>query len=198
MHESESVGGGDDVLGRRDPSTVEVAGTVMREPNTRWRLIRLAMLAFDVLSVLAGIVLATTARYEGSLDELNGRGLAVGLALSVLVFPLASTSLRLHQGRYAVGSLEELRSLGVAVGITAAVVLGAVVVVGGNPRLLPLSVPPIAAVVSVFIMMMFRLAIRSQREGAVRPRAGQRTLVFGAGNAGEQLIRSMLADPSSP
>ena len=47
-------------------------------------------------------------------------------------------------------------------------------------------------------MIGFRLVIRSQREGAVRPRTGQRTLVFGAGDAGDQLIRSMLGDPDSP
>jgi len=174
-----------------------MTGVTGKDRNVRWKLIRLAMLGGDLISLGAGLVLATAARYEGSLDQMNVRGLIVGMALMTLVFPLASTLLRLHQGRYAVGSAEELKSLGAAVGLTALAVL-AFVAVEGNPRLLPLSVPAIAAVLAFVIMIGFRLAIRSQREGAVRPRTGQRTLVFGAGIAGEQLIRSMLADPASP
>jgi FlaA1/EpsC-like NDP-sugar epimerase len=64
--------------------------------------------------------------------------------------------------------------------------------------MLPLSVPFIAAAVSVVMMLAFRLVVRSQREGAVRPRTGQRTLVFGAGDGGHQLIRSMLGSVDSP
>ncbi|SNR77083.1 polysaccharide biosynthesis protein [Blastococcus mobilis] len=168
-----------------------------KDRNWRWTIIRLAMLGGDLISLAAGLVLATTARYTGSLDQMNTNGLLVGMALTTLVFPIASTVLRLHQGRYAVGSAEELKSLGAAVGITALAVL-TVVALAGSPRLLPLSVPAIAAVLSFVIMIGFRLALRSQREGAVRPRTGQRTLVFGAGIAGEQLVRSMLADPASP
>ncbi|MGY1831710.1 polysaccharide biosynthesis protein [Geodermatophilus sp. SYSU D01180] len=168
-----------------------------KDPGLRWRLIRLAMLGGDVVSLLAGLVLAVTARYEGALHEIDTKGLVVSMALAILVFPVASTALRLHQGRYAVGSVDELKSLATAVGLTALTVL-AVVAAVGTPRLLPLSVPPIAAVLSFVIMAAFRLAIRSQREGAVRPRTGQRTLVFGAGIAGEQLVRSMLGDPDSP
>jgi FlaA1/EpsC-like NDP-sugar epimerase len=163
----------------------------------RWKLIRYAMLAGDLVSMQAGLVLAMTARYAGSVDRMNARGLVVGMALTILVFPLASAGLRLHQGRYAVGSAEELKCLGAAVGITSLSILG-VVAVSGSPRLMPLSVPVIGGVVSFVMMIGFRLAIRSQREGAIRPRTGQRTLVFGAGIAGEQLIRSMLADPASP
>jgi FlaA1/EpsC-like NDP-sugar epimerase len=155
------------------------------------------MLAVDILSLLAGLVLATTARYEGSLDKMNGRGLLVGLALTVVVFSLTSPVLRLHQGRYAVGSAEELKTLATAVGVSTLVV-SSVILWAGSPRLLPLSVPAIGAAVSFVLMLSFRLAVRSQREGAVRPRTGQRTLVFGAGAAGEQLVRSMLSDPESP
>lgn len=97
-----------------------------------------------------------------------------------------------------VGSAEELKGLSVAVGLTFLVILSAVTAVGGDPRLLPLSVPSITAACSLVIGLGFRLAIRSQREGAIRARTGQRALVFGVGSAEEQLIRSMLGDPASP
>jgi FlaA1/EpsC-like NDP-sugar epimerase len=163
---------------------------------SQWRLVRCVMFALDILSLNAGLVLATAARYEGSLDAANADGLLIGLVAATVVFPVGSMVLRLHQGRYGVGSADELKALGGAVTLAALVVL-AVDVAAGAPRLLPLSVPPIAAVLAFVLMMMVRLVIRSQREGAVRPRTGQRTLIFGAGDAGEQLIRSMLSDPAS-
>jgi len=171
---------------------------MMPSPSgARWRLLRCVMLVVDLVSLQVGLVLATAARYEGELDHVNVRGLFVTLALAVLVFPAASIGLRLHQGRHAVGSADELKALGAAVGLTGLVVLAADVAVG-SPRLVPLSVPAMATAVGFVLMLAFRLAIRSQREGAVRPRTGQPTLVFGAGDAAEQLIRSMLSDPASP
>ncbi|WP_222192750.1 nucleoside-diphosphate sugar epimerase/dehydratase [Modestobacter italicus] len=168
---------------------------IVQDPAARWRLLRGAVLAVDVAALHAGIVLATTARYDGALDQANTTGLLLGMALVTVVFPVAATALRLHQGRYAVGSADEVKALGAAVALTALALLG-LDAAAGTPRLLPLSVPPIAAVLAFVLMIGCRLAIRSQREGAARPRTGRRTLVFGAGDAGEQLIRSMLGDPA--
>jgi FlaA1/EpsC-like NDP-sugar epimerase len=164
---------------------------------SRWRLARCVLLVADVLSLHAGLVLATAARYEGSLDNANSTGLLVGVIIATLVFPATSAVLRLHQGRYGIGTADELKALGSAVALTALTVL-AVDAAAGAPRLLPLSVPLIAAVLAFVLMMTIRMVIRAQREGAVRPRTGQPTLVFGAGDAGGQLIRSMLSDPESP
>ncbi len=163
---------------------------------SQWRLVRCVMFGVDLLSLYAGLVLATAARYEGSLEDANARGLLAGLVVVTVVFPAASALLRLHQGRYGVGTADELKALGTAIAITAVVLL-VIDLAAGAPRLLPLSVPPIGAVLSFVMMMGVRLAIRSQREGAVRPRTGTPTLVFGAGDAGDQLIRSMLSDPAS-
>ncbi|MGY1914939.1 polysaccharide biosynthesis protein [Blastococcus sp. SYSU DS0973] len=164
---------------------------------SRWKVIRYLILVVDVLSLQAGLVLATAARYEGSLGNANAQGLLAGMIVSTVVFCTASVLLRLHQGRYGVGRAEELKALAAAIAVTAFVVL-VLDAAAGTPRLLPLSVPPIGAALSFVLMMAVRLVIRSQREGAVRPRTGLPTLVFGAGDAGDQLIRSMLSDPQSP
>ncbi|MGY2083165.1 polysaccharide biosynthesis protein [Blastococcus sp. SYSU DS0539] len=166
-------------------------------PATRWRFVRGLMLVVDLISLHAGLVLALAARYEGSLEDSNPSGILVGILVLTAVFPATSAALRLHQGRYGVGSADELKALGLAVGVGAAALL-TVDLAAGTPRLLPLSVPVIGAVLSLVLMTAVRLVIRSQREGAVRPRTGQPTLVFGAGDAAEQLIRSMLSDPQSP
>jgi FlaA1/EpsC-like NDP-sugar epimerase len=167
------------------------------DTRARWRLISGAMLLVDLFCLVAGLLLATAARYLGSLDSANPRGLLAGAAVLVLAYPLAAFTLRLHQGRYGVGSADEAKSLALAVGLSGLILL-ALDAAAGVPRLLPLSVPSVAAVLALVLMIGYRLVIRAQREGAVRPRSGQRTLVFGAGAAGDQLIRSMLADPESP
>jgi FlaA1/EpsC-like NDP-sugar epimerase len=153
------------------------------------------MLVLDVVSLLAALVLATAGRYQGSLDRMDPLGLTVGSAVVVLVYPAVAGLRRLHQGRHGIGSAEEITDLAVAVGLTALALL-AVVVAWGSPRLLPLSVPPATGVLGLVLLLGYRLVIRQQREGAARPRSGTRTLVFGAGAGGRQLIRSMLADPA--
>ena len=168
----------------------------LRSSTPTWQLARLALLLADLLSLHAGLCLATAARYDGELDRINGRGLLVGTAVAAVVFVALSLVLRLHQGRYAVGSADESKGLAAAVAAVGIGVL-AVVLAAGPPRLLPLSVPFLGAALSFVLMLGFRLVIRRQREGALRPREGLPTLVFGAGDAGEQLVRSMLGDPAS-
>jgi FlaA1/EpsC-like NDP-sugar epimerase len=142
-------------------------------------------------------VLATVARYEGALDQISVWGLVLGTAVAAVTFSAVGAALKLHQGRYAIGSAEESKGLAAAVAVAAVAVLVVDVVVG-SPRPLPLSAPLVGAAVALVLMLMFRLVVRSHREGAIRPRTGQRTLVFGAGDAGRQLIKSMLGTPDSP
>jgi FlaA1/EpsC-like NDP-sugar epimerase len=169
----------------------------LRRSAPCWRLARLALLLADLLSLHAGLSLAAAARYDGELDRINGRGLLIGTAVAAVVFVALSLVFRLHQGRYAVGSADESKGLATAVAAVGISVL-AVVLAAGPPRLLPLSVPFLGGALSFVLMLGFRLVIRRQREGALRPREGLPTLVFGAGNAGEQMVRSMLGDPASP
>ncbi|SFK92870.1 NDP-sugar epimerase, includes UDP-GlcNAc-inverting 4,6-dehydratase FlaA1 and capsular polysaccharide biosynthesis protein EpsC [Geodermatophilus ruber] len=170
---------------------------MLRKPAPRWRLARLALLLTDLMSLYAGLTLAAAARYDGALGRIDVGGLLVGTAVAAVVFVALSLTLRLHQGRYALASTDEVKALSLTL---AAVALGggAAVLVAGSPRPLPLSVPFLGAVLSFVLMLGCRLVIRRQREGALRPREGRPTLVFGAGDAGEQLVRSMLGDPASP
>jgi FlaA1/EpsC-like NDP-sugar epimerase len=163
----------------------------------RWTLTRLLLLLADLLSLLAGLTLVAVARYDGEFERIDIAGLLICTAVGASAFSVLSGVLRLHQGRYAVGSFDEFKCLAIAA-TGASVLVFVFDAVAGTPRLVPLSVPLVAAAVSLVQMSAFRLAIRSQREGAIRPRTGQPTLVFGAGDAGQQLIRSMLGDPNSP
>jgi FlaA1/EpsC-like NDP-sugar epimerase len=157
----------------------------------------LALFAADVLSLYTGLVLALVARFEGDLDRVSFGNVLLGTAACGLTFAAVSYTLRLHRGRYAVGSADEIKVLAGSVALSAAM-LFALDLLAGTPRPLPLSVPLLGGVISFVLMLGFRLVLRSQREGALRPRMGRPTLVFGAGEAGHQLVRSMLGDPTSP
>jgi FlaA1/EpsC-like NDP-sugar epimerase len=163
----------------------------------RWAAARTAILVADLLCLSTGIVLAWVARFDGNLAQIGSAGVLFSAALLLAGFSMAARFLRLHQGRYAVGSVDEMKGLAVAVAIGTAVT-SVVDLAAGRFRMVPPSVPPVGGVMAFVVMLALRLAIRSQREGAVRPRTGRPTLVFGAGDAGRQLIASMLATPESP
>ncbi len=166
-------------------------------PAPRWGLLRLPILLGDLLSLYAGLVLGDTARLDGAFAHIHGARLLIVAAVSMVAFLAMSAVLRLHQGRYALGTAEEFK--GLATAIAPMVVVGCLtVLVAGRSEMLPLSVPFLGAAFAFLLMLAFRLVIRGRREGALRPREGRPTLVFGAGQAGDDLIRSMLTHPESP
>ncbi|MDK3257139.1 polysaccharide biosynthesis protein [Blastococcus capsensis] len=173
------------------------SGAVHRRATWRWRLRRWGLLTVDVLLIAGGLVLASIARYDGDVTRIDLSGLVWAAGIAVSVYPLVSAALRLHQGRHPVGSADELTAMGLAV--TAALVTVVVAdVTAGAPSMVPRSVPLIAAPMAFVFMLAIRLTVRRLRELSVRPQQGRRTLVFGAGDAGHQLVRSMLGRPDSP
>jgi FlaA1/EpsC-like NDP-sugar epimerase len=162
-----------------------------------WRLRRWGLFGTDALLLASGLTLGAAARYDGALERIDRTGLLAAALVMVAVYAGFSAALRLHQGRHALGTVDEITSLATAVA-GATLVLSAIAVVSGSPRMLPLSVPLIGAVFAFVMMLAVRLVVRRQRESSVRPSAGRRVLVFGAGAAGTQLIRAMLHDPRSP
>ena len=118
-------------------------------------------------------------------------------ALAVAAHTLFARVVRLHHGRAILGSHEEMIMLGVvtgAVGVAAAV---------GNMALpdplVPRSVPVAATFMTLAVGAAGRATWRRLRElddelrasGASRP-----ALILGAGDAGRQLVESMLRDPA--
>jgi FlaA1/EpsC-like NDP-sugar epimerase len=158
---------------------------------------RAGLLATDAVFLIAGLWLASAARYEGAIERIDGRSVLLIGVIGAVAYVLLSSLLRLHHGRYPVGSADEL--LAVALGVAgAALVEMSADIAGGSPRLVPLSALPVAAAIALVLMTAVRLGIRRQREVAARPQGGVRTLVFGAGDAGHQLVTSMLTNRQSP
>jgi FlaA1/EpsC-like NDP-sugar epimerase len=174
-----------------------LSAAAQRRMLWRWRMRRWGLLGSDVALIAAGLVLASIARYDGELHRIDQIGLLTATAIATTTYVLVSTGLRLHQGRHPVGSADELTAMGIAVSCSFVVLLG-VDIADSAPHMVPRSVPVLAAALSLVLIVLTRLVVRRLREGAARPQEGRRTLVFGAGDAGHQLVRSMLGRPESP
>ncbi|SDY75667.1 NDP-sugar epimerase, includes UDP-GlcNAc-inverting 4,6-dehydratase FlaA1 and capsular polysaccharide biosynthesis protein EpsC [Modestobacter sp. DSM 44400] len=168
-----------------------------RQPLLAWRVRRWSLLGVDVMALVAGLALASAARRDFDVRLIDRTGLLFAAAVIAAAFVAMSLTLRLPQGRHTVGSAEESTALAVAVTV-AAIVTVAADLVTGPPRVVPLSVPVVGAALSFVLMLGLRLVVRHQRQAASRRRAGVPTLVFGAGVAGGQLIRSMTESVGGP
>ncbi|WP_285690710.1 nucleoside-diphosphate sugar epimerase/dehydratase [Actinoplanes sp. NBRC 103695] len=103
----------------------------------------------------------------------------------------------LYRGRYGFGTFEEVR----AIFTTAlAVVIVLVAIDLAMPRRpLPLSAALVGGPVALVVMCAVRYVRRLQHERRLRPNAQSATpvLLFGAGAAGQRLLRSLMQDPMS-
>ena len=107
---------------------------------------------------------------------------------------LVGYTLRLYRGRYKFGSFDEVS------GVVQTVLL---VTVGwltftliAAPRGLPRTIPILSGVLALSAMLAGRFLLRFVRERMLVQRNGDRTLVYGAGEGGQQLLRAMLSPDS--
>nr|WP_225853980.1 nucleoside-diphosphate sugar epimerase/dehydratase [Micromonospora sp. AMSO31t] len=141
--------------------------------------------------------MAVWARYEFDLTAAQ-LAQAVAVAAAAAALHLGGTVVRRrYAGRHPLGSLAEIRGLAATTAVTAAVLLLALAPLPERP--VPASTPVLGAALALLLMFGTRSVYRQQRDRALRPRAAdaQKVLLFGAGSAGEGLLRSMVSDPAS-
>lgn len=117
--------------------------------------------------------------------------LAVGNALLYLGL---SRVVRLHQGRASTASLEEMVLLGAVACWSGAFVFGVNFVEHWIPRSIPLGATLGALVIAAWGRASWR-RLKERDDMVGRPEDSTRVLVIGAGEAGRELISSMLRDP---
>ncbi|HXH57685.1 nucleoside-diphosphate sugar epimerase/dehydratase [Iamia sp.] len=147
---------------------------------------------------MGAVVLALWMRYEsdvpaGSIDALPLILLIVGTTQL-----LAGWSQGLYMGRWRFGGFEEVWALARAVAMTTVVLLGVNVAVASRP--IPLSACVAQGIITLLFTASLRWSWRLLLERKLRP-AGEdltRVVVVGAGEAGDQLIRSMMRNPEGP
>jgi FlaA1/EpsC-like NDP-sugar epimerase len=96
---------------------------------------------------------------------------------------------RLFEGLWKYTSLWDLRNIVVAVGVSTIGFAAVAQVVNTGPRY-PISIFIIDSVLLICVMCAVRLTRRIYRE-VFRPISGRRMLIYGAGDAGELIVRDM-------
>ena len=120
------------------------------------------------------------------------------LVLLALYLLLGGVLLRLHKGRAVLATVDET----VLLGIAAASVGVAFFVVNLFFLWVPRSFPLTTAALALVIMLLGRAAYRSlvltERRRSASGAEAERAVIIGAGDAGRQVIASMLHTPGSP
>lgn len=142
-----------------------------------------------------GLSAATWFRYDGAMDRINGANLLHMVIVAIVAQWALGFALRTYQGRYYIGSVGQAGNLAV-------VVLGVGWLLFGYQLLTPsLFVPRTVPLIAPFLVFVLaggaRLMIRATAERSARSAkaVARRVIVFGAGEVGRQLVKSMLAEP---
>jgi FlaA1/EpsC-like NDP-sugar epimerase/lipopolysaccharide/colanic/teichoic acid biosynthesis glycosyltransferase len=203
--------GGDSTSDNRDPTRVNVPATVTDKSagtakgvgsypfpftSAPWPKM-LGSLAVPIVDGIAWIVALSTAawfRYDGNLDQISVPNLAHIAIAAIVVQWVLGFALRSYRGRYYLGSVEQAGNLAV-------VALGVALFLFGYQLLTPsLFVPRSVPLTAPFIMLVLAGGARLMIRGATGRSAGsadvvaRRVIVFGAGEAGRQLVKSMLSE----
>jgi len=154
--------------------------------------------ALDAVAWIVSIPFATVARYDFELREVRPGGIALAVLIAVTLQLVIGFSLGLYRRRYHYGSFDEARMVAYSVAGTAAVSLVIARAFGGT--LIPRSVPVVSAFLALVIASVVRYMVRIFEDRKLRPAVdrSEPVVVFGAGNAGAQITRTMLRSPASP
>jgi len=157
-----------------------------------WVRRRILQVTWDAFSWAFAVPLALLFRYDFSVNpKLMLIALAAGIAAAI-VHILAGSIFHLYQGRYIVGSFDEV--LGVVVTTLFVGGLGTLVLFFIPPSTFPRSTFIIATGIAAASMLGARFLWRSARQQRALNRDGKRTLIYGAGDAGSQIVTLMLND----
>ncbi len=162
----------------------------------------------DTAAWLLAYCAYTVIRYSlstGSVSEalglVNWQPVMVAGLLASLLHVFFGLFMRLHHGRASIGSLDETISLSVVVA-TVGVATTTANLLGG--RFVPGTVPIVAAFMALTFMAWSRAAYRAGQDhlifggpDAAEPAASRRVVVLGAGDAGSQLVATMLKHRSA-
>lgn len=135
-------------------------------------------------------------RFDGDIPDPNWEVWVRVLPLLVLTRALAFAWFRLYQGLWRYTSVSDLRNIVGAVLFSSVLFYGIVHWVLGWTAY-PRSVFLIDAGVLLFLMVGVRMSRRMVREWR-QPAGDRRVLIYGAGDAGEMIVREMRAMPHHP
>ncbi|MFC6286084.1 polysaccharide biosynthesis protein [Nocardioides sp. GCM10027113] len=168
----------------------------MRDVVAALRRRRVAVVvAYDSAAWFGAFALFAWLRMDLVVGEVPWSAVLAVAAVTVGLFLVVGAAYRLHQGRSITASLEEMLMLG-AVAVSAG---GAVTVLNLAYQWIPRSIPPSATVGALVTAAAGRAVWRLLKERGSEQQAhnedATRVLLLGAGEAGRELVGSMLRDP---
>jgi FlaA1/EpsC-like NDP-sugar epimerase len=165
-------------------------------PPARQRYLLEAM--FDAAAGVLGLAAAVFLRYDFALPP-DGAGAMVPVLLTAAAAQLlAGAVCGLYAGRWRFGAFEEVAAL-----VQATILATAIVALANRfplDRPVPVSATLAYGAIALVVMAGLRWCWRLVLDRRLRPRGEGLTpvIVFGAGEAGAQLITSMMRNPASP
>ncbi len=160
------------------------------------RLRRWVRPTLDAGAWLASVAVAMWLRYNFDADVVLVEATVVVAVVAALVHVTIGSLIGPYRIGHQLGSFDEVVDLGRAVVLTVVLLTGWAWVFHGF--VIPRTVPFIAGVVALAAMFAWRFLVRDlrNRRAVARPQE-RRVIVFGAGEAGRRLLRSMMRDPHS-
>jgi FlaA1/EpsC-like NDP-sugar epimerase len=156
-------------------------------------------LAVDVMVWVIALLLAVVMRFEFDIAKVSLSRLLACWAVTLIAQAGAGYTFGLYVGRWRYGSFEEVAGLTKAVTVVT-ITLFVVDALAGKRHLIPLSTTFIGGFIALVLMAAVRYARRLDAERRKRPSKdiADRIIVFGAGEAGAQVVTAMLRDRDSP
>lgn len=160
---------------------------------------RVLQFAVDAEAWIMAIVLAACFRFDFVVSRIDWFSVGVLAIMAIALQGAVGWILALYRGRHLQGAFHEAQTLFCTVGFVAAVLFLTNLSLL-DPAGLPRSTALVALPIAFVLMGASRYVHRLVTERRARPQSSsaQRTLVYGAGQAGSSLVRRMLSDPSSP
>ncbi len=153
------------------------------------------MAGWDALAWLIAAPLAVLLHFWGN-APVGMAQLAFALGIGCAAAQVAlGFSIKFYRGRYRSGSFDESLSV---IAMTFVVALAGGLVAASQGPMLPRPIPLIAGGFAVGIMLGGRFVLRGFRQRFRQNKGGLRTLIYGAGDIGIQLLTLMVANPDSP
>jgi len=157
---------------------------------------RALLIMWDAFGWVFALAVASSLRADFTIVDVETRPFLTIVAVAVTSQLAVHAVLRTYRGRHPIGGIDEAVTVA-----TGTALVGLVVFLVGlftHQRLIPHSVPLLAAPIAVVIAVGSRLAVRLYRERHYRAdySRAHRVIVLGAGIDGQHLLRSLLSDPA--
>ena len=155
-------------------------------------------IAVDTSAWFVAILVATLLRYDGEWGKINILGTLAMAALAAVLQALVGSFVGLYRRRYHYGSFDEVRVLAAVVALVGFVLFWVALIQGGS--WVPRSVPVLGGFLALVFASAARFVARLLEEGSRRSRKGdiEPIVVYGAGEAGTQIVRTLRRSTDSP